>query len=224
MTTYNTGNPLGSAAAKDLYDNAQNLDNALNDNEQVIWIDRFGRERRTWFGLESMVAEAAAKYGFTILSGQTFATGATVNVNDILLDESTGEYFQWTGSFPEGGLIVPPGSTPVTSGGEGPGAWLSVGNAALRSMLSGADGRKYIGKVPTIAALRSIEPTANKQWIDVEKYWEDSLPPQGTYWHDASDTTSEDNGGTIIVTVGGKRWKFIGQPTVETYGAYGRCE
>ncbi|EQC1555999.1 hypothetical protein ACY2PI_002272 [Citrobacter amalonaticus] len=98
---------------------------------------------------------------------------------------------------------------------------MSVGNAALRSMLSGADGRKYIGKVPTIAALRSIEPTANKQWIDVEKYWEDSLPPQGTYWHDASDTTSEDNGGTIIVTVGGKRWKFIGQPTVETYGAYG---
>ncbi len=86
--------------------------------------------------------------------------------------------------------------------------------------LASADGRKYIGKVPTIADLRNTEPTYNKQWIDVEKYWSDSLPPQGTYWYDASDTTSADNGGTIIVTAGGKRWKFIGQPTVETYGAY----
>lgn len=90
----------------------------------------------------------------------------------------------------------------------------------FRVLLSDADGRKYIGKASTIAALRGIEPSFDKQWIDVEKYWADSTPPQGGYWHDASDTSSTDNGGTIIVTVGGKRWKFIGQPTVETYGAY----
>ncbi|WP_254303725.1 hypothetical protein [Citrobacter amalonaticus] len=87
--------------------------------------------------------------------------------------------------------------------------------------LAKGDGRKYLGKVITVSALRTTEPTYDKQWIDVEKYWEDSLPPQGSYWYDASDTTSTDNGGTVIVTAGGKRWKFIGQPTVETYGAYG---
>ncbi|WP_407190985.1 hypothetical protein [Citrobacter amalonaticus] len=86
--------------------------------------------------------------------------------------------------------------------------------------LAKGDGRKYLGKVITISALRTTEPTYDKQWIDVEKYWDDSLPPQGSYWYDASDTTSTDNGGTVIVTAGGKRWKFIGQPTVETYGAY----
>ena len=32
MTTYNTGNPIGSSAAKDLYDNAENLDVAINSS------------------------------------------------------------------------------------------------------------------------------------------------------------------------------------------------
>ena len=39
MTTYNTGNPLGSAAVKDLYDNAENFDTALNDLTAVSWTD-----------------------------------------------------------------------------------------------------------------------------------------------------------------------------------------
>ena len=30
MTTYNTGNPLGSTSPKDLYDNAENLDELVN--------------------------------------------------------------------------------------------------------------------------------------------------------------------------------------------------
>lgn len=130
MTTYNTGNPLGSSAAKDLYDNAQNFDFALNDITQVIWKDRFGRNRRSWYGIESYVAEAAAAYGYTILSGVTFQTGATVNINDILLNTVDGQYYKWTGSFPAGGKVVPAGSTPETSGGQGNGKWLGVGSQA----------------------------------------------------------------------------------------------
>lgn len=52
MTTYNTGNPLGSAAAKDLFDNAQSLDFAVNDITKAIWKDRFGNNRKTMFGME----------------------------------------------------------------------------------------------------------------------------------------------------------------------------
>lgn len=47
MTTYNTGNPLGSADPRDLYDNAENLDEAVNDLNSETWIDRFGVERIT---------------------------------------------------------------------------------------------------------------------------------------------------------------------------------
>ena len=44
--TYNTGNPIGSAAAKDLSDNAQNLDKFAN-GEAYEYNDRLGRKRKS---------------------------------------------------------------------------------------------------------------------------------------------------------------------------------
>ncbi|GEM_PF-1513440 len=52
MTKYATNNPLGSMDPKDLFDNAQNLDFAVNDITKAIWKDRFGRSRPTMFGME----------------------------------------------------------------------------------------------------------------------------------------------------------------------------
>lgn len=53
MTTYNTGNPIGSAAVKDLYDNAENLDTAINSPTSDTWTDRLGVERPTWRGIDA---------------------------------------------------------------------------------------------------------------------------------------------------------------------------
>ncbi|MGS4368247.1 tail spike protein [Klebsiella michiganensis] len=53
MSTYKTGNPLGSAAVKDLFDNAENLDFALNSLTALIWTDRLGKTRCSFFGMES---------------------------------------------------------------------------------------------------------------------------------------------------------------------------
>lgn len=53
MSTYKTGNPLGSAAVKDLYDNAENLDFALNSLTALIWTDRLGKTRPSFFGMEA---------------------------------------------------------------------------------------------------------------------------------------------------------------------------
>ncbi|WP_407289439.1 hypothetical protein ACHQJC_15125 [Raoultella planticola] len=53
MSTYKTGNPLGSAAVKDLYDNAENLDFALNSMTALIWTDRLGKTRPSFFGMET---------------------------------------------------------------------------------------------------------------------------------------------------------------------------
>ncbi|MDO2024083.1 hypothetical protein Q2409_26790, partial [Escherichia coli] len=52
MTTYATNNPIGSMDPKDLFDNAQNLDFAVNDITQLIWLDRFGKSRKTFWGME----------------------------------------------------------------------------------------------------------------------------------------------------------------------------
>lgn len=49
---HNTGNPIGSADPRDLYDNSTNLDNAVNSSASRSWTDRLGNERLTFFGLE----------------------------------------------------------------------------------------------------------------------------------------------------------------------------
>ncbi|EOW5539058.1 hypothetical protein ACSD1U_002171 [Escherichia coli] len=57
------------------------------------------------------------------------------------LPDGNGEYYRWDGELPK---IVMPGSTPDSSGGIGSGAWLSVGDATLRSMLSSWKGYSFI--------------------------------------------------------------------------------
>lgn len=52
MTTYNTGNPVGSTDPRDLYDNAEVFDRAINDPSQTF-TDRLGNERPTLKRLES---------------------------------------------------------------------------------------------------------------------------------------------------------------------------
>lgn len=59
MTTYNTGNPIGSSAAKDLYDNAENLDVAINSSGRA-WVDRLGAERLTVKAMEEATPDAIA--------------------------------------------------------------------------------------------------------------------------------------------------------------------
>ncbi|MGO3714209.1 hypothetical protein [Alcaligenes aquatilis] len=51
MTTYKTGNPLGSVSPKDLFDNSENLDRAAN-GAALTWNDRFDRSRLSWAGIE----------------------------------------------------------------------------------------------------------------------------------------------------------------------------
>jgi len=137
MTTYATNNPIGSVDPKDLFDNSQNFDMALNSQNLEIWKDRFGKNRKTWFGIEKMAASAISSFGYITLD--SFQSGATLNLyNQVLRDTSTGEYYRWDGTFPK---IVPAGSTPGTTGGIGLGAWVSVGDAALRTIFTGKDGK-----------------------------------------------------------------------------------
>lgn len=46
MNTYLTGNPLGSTAVKDLYDNASNIDDFVNGPE-FAYPDRFNVARKS---------------------------------------------------------------------------------------------------------------------------------------------------------------------------------
>ena len=91
--------------------------NLLNDREQ--W-------RRS-------LAEA----GLTLVDG-SFEEGATLNNNtDAVWYIAGGQCYTWDGAFPK---AVPADSTPTSTGGIGPSAWVNVGDASLRSNLADDDG------------------------------------------------------------------------------------
>ncbi|KAA0910692.1 hypothetical protein [Pusillimonas sp. ANT_WB101] len=71
MSKFNTGNPVGSTAVKDLYDNAENLDIALNDIKTKIWKDRFGEARSTWFAVDNSLSNFET-YAAAALAGSGY--------------------------------------------------------------------------------------------------------------------------------------------------------
>ena len=84
--------------------------------------------------------------GFTRIG--TFSTGATLtNPRQTLLwdiaDGGDGQEYGWSGSFLPSGKVVPPGSTPLTTGGIAVGAWMSRFDPALRVQTREALRRSY---------------------------------------------------------------------------------
>lgn len=76
--------------------------------------------------------KAAGLTGY--ITRRSFEEGFNVTTwNEVLLWEDDGEYYRWDGTLPKN---VPAGSTPESSGGIGLGAWVSVGDASLRTEVS----------------------------------------------------------------------------------------
>lgn len=84
-------------------------------------------------------ALAVTREEYVTLPG-SFETGATVNAKNELV-VSTGGKYRWDGELPK---TVPSGSTPGSTGGIGLGAWVSVGDAALRAQLASSTGTSHI--------------------------------------------------------------------------------
>ncbi|WP_186357427.1 SGNH/GDSL hydrolase family protein [Pseudomonas aeruginosa] len=138
MTTYATGNPLGSKDPRDLYDNAENFDTAMNDRANVSWNDRFGVSRKTWFGVEQQVNDFLANSGFELPPLQ-YVDGSPLTVDrPTQLIERDGNLYS----------IRLPANFPVTLSGN----WtadeplLAVrSDQSLRQQLAGADGADMVG-------------------------------------------------------------------------------
>lgn len=85
-------------------------------------------------------ALAVTREEYVTLPG-SFDTGVTVNTKNELVVFTDGKY-RWDGALPK---EVPAGSTPTSTGGVRTGAWVSVGDASLRTDLSSSDGAGLIG-------------------------------------------------------------------------------
>lgn len=77
--------------------------------------------------------------------------------------------------------------------------------------------------VPSIAALRALDQTANSKFAFVTGYYAQGDGGGGEYYLDAADTTSADNGGTVIIATDTARWKLLAKDrvTAEQFGAVG---
>ncbi|MCW4988332.1 tail fiber/spike domain-containing protein [Enterobacter mori] len=143
MATQPTNLPVPSESPRDLKFNAGKIDEFVTSLVNT-YVDRFGNEHYTIEGLRWLAQQAIAQYGWVPIG--TFQAGATLTLpNQILKDTTDGEYYRWDGSFIPSGKVVPNGSTPGSTGGIGAGAWISVGDSALRSMLASSSGAGMIG-------------------------------------------------------------------------------
>lgn len=86
---------------------------------------------------------ATGMYGYILLD--SFQAGNNLTLRNHALHwsqpDGNGEYYRWDGAFPK---AVPVGSTPASTGGIGIGAWISVGDASLRSDLASNSGASLV--------------------------------------------------------------------------------
>ncbi|EHF4932808.1 phage tail protein [Enterobacter hormaechei] len=158
MATTPTQKPVPSESPIDLKYNAGKIDEFVT-SLALQYIDRFGNAHYTIEGLRKLAEQAIAAFGW--IPVDSFQEGATLTLpNQILrwkLPDGDGEYYRWDGAFPK---VVDQDSTPETSGGIGPGEWVSVGDAALRSMLAASNGALMVGgailECSTVAFAQSI--------------------------------------------------------------------
>lgn len=133
MSTTPTNLPVPSEKPQDLKFNAGKIDEFVTSMAKQ-YIDRFGHAHYTIEGLRWVAQQAIATFGYITLD--SFEDGNTLTLpNQVLRLEATGEYYRWDGVFPK---EVPAASTPNSTGGVGVGAWVSVGDASLRSDLINA--------------------------------------------------------------------------------------
>lgn len=171
---YGTGNPVepnGSGDVRDGIDNLQSFDVFINAQDDT-YNQRDGGVVRTVQGMnnefDNMIVDMNSEFDSVIFGmgyGRvgTFYSGYTMeNARQTLLWEvangGDGQEYGWTGAFPK---IVPPNSTPATTGGTGVGAWMSRFDPELRNALVTFSG--------------NIDEPAS--WADIPKHSDPDLGP-----------------------------------------------
>ncbi|WNS40014.1 tail fiber/spike domain-containing protein [Enterobacter chuandaensis] len=140
MATQPTNLPVPSESPRDLKFNAGKIDEFVT-SENHVYVDRFGDEHRTIAGINYDANQAILNYGY--ITKDSFEDGSTISLaNECLRWKSNGEYYRWDGTFPK---VVPPASTPDSTGGIGQGKWVGVGDASLRSNLAEEAGVNLVG-------------------------------------------------------------------------------
>ena len=191
MTKYATGNAIGSTDPRDLYDNAQNIDEWANSENKTAHADRFGISRRTFHGMESEYDAFMSSFGYSYLGN--YAAGIDVTASNQLV-KYDGEYWK-----PASNAALPFTTSGTWVGGDDA-KFVAVGDAALRSEIGSG-----LRRVADIASLRGISGRFAGDTAVALGYYAHGDGGGGPLrvWKTGVIGTYVDNGGSIIVPVGG---------------------
>ena len=209
MTTYNTGNPIGSKDPRDLYDNAENLDEAVNTRTAESWDDRFGVPRKTWWGMEQDFQQFLLDSGYQNIGD--YGQGLEITARN--------QIFWRDGELYRAGAAL---ELPYTTTGDWSseeGLFVAVGDAALRQQLSGTgpdSGAFMINRaavtIDSISELRGLPPDARRSDLMymTRGYHAGSTVGGAMYRFDLDSTEPDDGGRVIAPSDGSGRWIMQG--------------
>jgi hypothetical protein len=164
--------PVPSTALDVLQRNCQDVDKFANQDSGTFQ-NRTGDVLTPLPVFNQQIIDKIASIGFTAIEGATFETGATVPDGRSLLlwsaaDGGTGFYYYFSGVIPSGGKIVPPDSTPASTGGTGAGGWLVIDD--LEARLAGVSSAVSIAGV-TAAQVAEAADIAIGNFVTPERYF-----------------------------------------------------
>ncbi|MGQ4631257.1 hypothetical protein ACUIG6_28385, partial [Raoultella ornithinolytica] len=220
---------------RNVFDNAQNLDLALNDITSSFWSDRLGRSRMSWFGLESAftvkLSDFESRFSTQIAEQETTFDASQADKENrfqAFLDSSgyvflgdyedgpfqfiaRNQYIRYNNQYYRLNAATDVGftttGTDATSFANDVTHFVLMDGDTIRQNLGSGDGQKLVGKCATLDALRTTEPEYHGQEIILFRAVVDGPALNERLYYDATDTTSEENGFSVFVTPNGARWK-----------------
>ena len=236
-----TTNPVPSTDPSDLLFNARKLDEVVNGTANSF-TDRLGVARRTVAGMnadfDAQLADAesdlnvyradaaasaaealgylqtirATSYGAYASDPATDPLGNPPTVGDEYFNTTANLLKRWNGTTWQASDI----STANLAASSGS-SLVGYDGGTVQDVL---DGAKYL---QDYTALRAYTGRANRIYITGPLVTAKPAGIAGVFQYDPTDTTSADNGGTIIVGADGRRWKrdFSGAVNVKWFGAKG---
>lgn len=215
MTTYNTGNPIGSTNSRDRLDNTENMDYLENSTTELTHADRLGTVRKTRHGMEvehdAQIAAHETEHdaqmqsfesdfdgrlaGMAFTRVGSFTTGATLtDMRQVLVWEVSqggdGHEYGWAGTFPK---VVAAGATPATSGGIGAGAWVDRTDDTLRAEIM----RDKLA-LESIDHMIGIQNPSNGMRVYLKSYHAGLNKGGGVFVFDQAKSSINDAGITVF--------------------------
>ncbi|HHD0425988.1 TPA: hypothetical protein ACN170_005272, partial [Klebsiella pneumoniae] len=232
MPFYLTRDPVPSADMRNVFDNAQNLDLALNDITSSFWSDRLGRSRMSWFGLESAftvkLSDFESRFSTQIVEQETTFDASQADKENrfqAFLDSSgyvflgdyedgpfqfsaRNQYIRYNNQYYRLNAATDVGftttGTDATSFVNDVTHFVLMDGDTLRQNLGSGEGFKYIGQVASYAALKTVIPERSGQRILLGSYYANESTGGGEFVARAG--TATDDGGTICVPTGSSTW------------------